>query len=158
AAGVRPMAIVATAGTTGTGAIDPLPEIAEVAKRFGVFLHVDAAYGGATVVSDELRPLLRGIEQADSIAFHAHKWLYAPVASAVVLFREGSLASRSFSAVASYIQQDREVADRGDDLGSQGLQLSRGFVALRVWIALLAHGRAAFARRIEHDVALTRWL
>jgi len=158
AAGARPLAIVATAGTTGTGAIDPLEEIADVAERVGAWLHVDAAYGGAAVLSDTLRPLLRGVERADSITFDAHKWLYAPAVSAVVLARDGAALSRSFSAHASYVAQEREIADRGVDLGFEGLQLSRGFTALRVWVSLLAHGRAAYARRIEHDVALTDWL
>ena len=158
AAGAVPAAIIATAGTTGTGAIDPLEELADIAARVGAWLHVDAAYGGAIAVSDELRPLLCGIERADSITFDAHKWLYAPLLSAFVLVRDGSLLNRSFSAHAAYVEQDREVADRGVDLGFEGLQLSRSFTALHVWVALLAHGRAAFARRIEHDVALTRWL
>lgn len=158
AAGARPLAIVATAGTTGTGAIDPLEEIADVAARVGAWLHVDAAYGGAAVLSDTLRPLLRGVERANSITFDAHKWLYAPAVSAVVLARDGAALSRSFSAHASYVAQEREIADRGVDLGFEGLQLSRGFTALRVWVSLLAHGRAAYARRIEHDVALTDWL
>jgi len=158
AAGARPVAIAANAGSTGTGAIDPLEQIADVAASYGLWLHVDAAYGGAVVLSDELRPLLRGIERADSITFDAHKWLYAPLLSAVVLVRDGSVLNRSFSAHASYVEQDREVSDRGIDLGFEGLQLSRSFTALRVWVGLLAHGRAAYARRIEHDVALTRWL
>ena len=157
-ASARPAAIIATAGTTGTGAIDPIDEIADVAERVGAWLHVDAAYGGAVALSDTLRPLLRGIERADSITFDAHKWLYAPAVSAFVLVRDPSMLNRSFSAHAAYVEQDREVADRGLDLGFEGLQLSRSFGALRVWVALLAHGRAAFARRIEHDVALTSWL
>jgi len=157
-AGARPAAIIATAGTTGTGAIDPIEAIADVAERVGAWLHVDAAYGGAVAVSDTLRALLCGIERADSISFDAHKWLYAPVVSAFVLVRDQASLSRSFSAHAAYVEQDREVADRGVDLGFEGLQLSRAFGALRVWVALLAHGRAAFARRIEHDVALTNWL
>jgi aromatic-L-amino-acid decarboxylase len=157
-AGLRPAAIIATAGTTGTGAIDPIGKIADVAARVGAWLHVDAAYGGAVALSDALRPQLRGIERADSITFDAHKWLYAPAVSAFVLVRDPSVLNRSFSAHAAYVEQDREVADRGGDLGFEGLQLSRSFGALRVWVALLAHGRAAFARRIEHDVALTSWL
>lgn len=158
AAGIRPVAIVGTAGTTGTGAIDPLESLADLAERVGAWFHVDAAYGGAIALSDRLRPLLRGIERADSITFDAHKWLYAPTVSAVLLVRDGARQAASFSAHAAYVEQDREVADRGVDLGFEGLQLSRGFVALRVWVGLLAHGRAAYARRIEHDVALTRWL
>lgn len=158
AAGVHPMAIVGNAGTTGTGAIDPLDALADVAARAGTWFHVDAAYGGAIVLSEKLKPLLRGIERADSITFDAHKWLYAPTVSAVVLVRDSTQLGQSFSAHAAYVEQDREVADRGVDFGFEGLQLSRGFVALRVWVGLLAHGQAAYARRIEHDVTLTRWL
>ena len=158
AAGVTPAAIVGTAGTTGTGSIDPLEELADIAARVGAWFHVDAAYGGAIALSDELRPLLSGIERADSITFDAHKWLYAPVVCAAFLVRDASQLAGSFSAHAAYVDQDREVADRGIDYGFEGLQLSRGFIALRVWIGLLAHGRAAYARRIEHDIALTAWL
>ena len=158
AAGIVPAAIVATAGTTGTGAIDPLDEVADVAERHGAWFHVDAAYGGAIALSQKLRGDLRGIERADSIAFDAHKWLYAPTVSAFTLVRDARYLSRSFSAQAAYVEQERDVANRGVDLGFEGLQLSRGFIALRVWVALLAHGSAAFARRIEHDIALTEWL
>ncbi len=158
ARGVKPAAIVANAGTTGTGAIDPLPEIAALARRHDCWLHVDAAYGGAAVLSDELRPLLGGIESADSITFDAHKWMYVPLTCTFVLFRDSAAAARSFSAHAAYVQQDKEHADRGRDIGFEGLQLSRNFAALRAWVSLLAHGRAAYARRIEHDVRLTSWL
>jgi glutamate/tyrosine decarboxylase-like PLP-dependent enzyme len=158
AAGVVPAAVVATAGTTGTGAIDPLAEAAEVTHRHGAWFHVDAAYGGPIVLSDRLRPLLAGIEQADSITVDAHKWLYAPIVSAFILVRDQQSLNRSFSAHAAYVEQERGVVERGTDLGFEGLQLSRGFSALRVWVSLLAHGRATYARRIEHDVALTTWL
>lgn len=158
AAGIKPAAIIATAGTTGTGAIDPLAEIAAVARRHGCWFHVDAAYGGAAVLSDQLRPLLEGIEHADSITFDAHKWMYVPLTCAFVLFRDDAAPARSFSAHAAYVAQDKEHADRGRDFGFEGLQLSRSFAALRAWVSLLAHGRAAYARRIEHDVALTAWL
>ena len=158
ASGIRPAAIVANAGTTGTGAIDPLREIGALARRHDCWLHVDAAYGGAAALSDELRPLLAGIESADSITFDAHKWMYVPLTCAFVLFRDRAAAARSFSAHAAYVQQDKEHADRGRDIGFEGLQLSRNFAALRAWVSLLAHGRAAYARRIEHDVKLTNWL
>ena len=158
AAGMRPAAIVGTAGTTGTGAIDPLAEIAEIAARVGAWFHVDAAYGGAVVISDELRPLLRGIEHADSISFDTHKWMYAPLVGTALLVRDPTGLVGSFSAHAAYVEQDRSLTDRGMDHGFEGLQLSRGFAALRVWVGLLAHGRTAYARRIEHDVELTSWL
>ena len=158
ATGVKPAAIVGSAGTTGTGSIDPLEGLADIAARVGAWFHVDAAYGGSVVLSDELRPLLRGIERADSISFDTHKWLYAPLVSAALLVRDPTVLAGSFSAHAAYVEQDREVADRGSDYGFEGLQLSRGFTALRVWVGLLAHGRVAYARRIEHDIALTNWL
>jgi aromatic-L-amino-acid/L-tryptophan decarboxylase len=157
-AGVRPAAIIGNAGTTGTGSIDPLTELADVARSHDCWFHVDAAYGGAAVLSDRLRPLLAGIERADSITFDAHKWMYVPLTCAFVLFRDEAAAARSFSAQAAYVEQDKEHADRGRDFGFEGLQLSRNFSALRAWISLLAHGRAAYARRLEHDVALAEWL
>jgi glutamate/tyrosine decarboxylase-like PLP-dependent enzyme len=113
AAGVVPAAIIATAGTTGTGAIDPIDELADIADRVGAWLHVDAAYGGAIVLSERLRPLLQGIDRADSITFDAHKWLYAPLISTFLFVRDASALNRSFSAHAAYVEQDRDVADRG---------------------------------------------
>jgi len=88
AAGVRPVAVVGTAGTTGTGSIDPLPALAEIARRHGVWFHVDAAYGGAAVLADDLRGLLAGIELADSVTVDAHKWLYTSASSGIVLVRD----------------------------------------------------------------------
>jgi glutamate/tyrosine decarboxylase-like PLP-dependent enzyme len=158
AEGVTPMAVVANAGTVATGAVDPLPEIAEVCARAGIWLHVDAAYGGPAVLADDLRPVLAGIERADTIAFDPHKWLYTPHSGGCVLTRDLAALERSFSASASYLYQDVEATGRGIDLGALGPQFSRGFHALKVWVSLLAYGRAAYARRISHDAALARYL
>jgi glutamate/tyrosine decarboxylase-like PLP-dependent enzyme len=158
AEGVLPMAVVANAGTVATGAVDPLSEIAELCERAGAWLHVDAAYGGPAVLADDLRPALAGIERADSIAFDPHKWLYTPHSGGCVLTRDLAALERSFSASASYLYQDVEATGRGIDLGALGPQFSRGFHALKVWISLLAYGRAAYARRISHDAALARYL
>jgi aromatic-L-amino-acid/L-tryptophan decarboxylase len=157
AAGVKPLAVVATAGTTTTGSIDPLPEIAGVAEEHGLWLHVDAAYGGAVVLSDELRGLLDGVERADSLAVDPHKWLYTAQSAGCVLLRDFGALSRSFHSDASYIWLD-EAVRHGVDFAMHGPQFSRGFAALKVWISLLAHGRAAYGRRIAHDVALVRYL
>jgi aromatic-L-amino-acid decarboxylase len=156
-AGVRPLAVCATAGTTTTGSIDPLPEIAGVAEEHGLWLHVDAAYGGAVVLSDELRGLLAGVERADSIAIDPHKWLYTSQSAGCVLLRDFGALSRSFHSDASYIWLD-EALRHGVDFAMHGPQFSRGFAALKVWVSLLAHGRAAYGRRIAHDVALIRYL
>jgi glutamate/tyrosine decarboxylase-like PLP-dependent enzyme len=156
-AGVRPLAVCATAGTTTTGSIDPLPEIARIAEEHGLWFHVDAAYGGAVVLSDELRGLLAGVERADSIAVDPHKWLYTSQSAGCVLLREFGAMARSFHSDASYIWLD-EALRHGVDFAMHGPQFSRGFAALKVWVSLLAHGRAAYGRRIAHDVELIRYL
>jgi aromatic-L-amino-acid decarboxylase len=156
-AGVKPLTVCATAGTTTTGSIDPLPEVATIAQEHGLWLHVDAAYGGAVVLSDELRGLLDGTDRADSIAIDPHKWLYTSQSAGCVLLRDFGALSRSFHSDASYIWLD-EALRHGVDFAMHGPQFSRGFAALKVWVSLLAHGRAAYGRRIAHDVALIRYL
>jgi aromatic-L-amino-acid decarboxylase len=155
--GVVPAAVIATAGTTATGAIDPLPAIAELCERHGTHLHVDACYGGPAVLTDDLRPLLAGIERADSIAVDAHKWLYTPLLGGCVLVRDPRRLAASFATEATYIWLDEDLR-QGVDLAMHGPDFSRGFAAFRIWLSLLAHGRAAYARRIAQDVALARYL
>jgi glutamate/tyrosine decarboxylase-like PLP-dependent enzyme len=151
------MAIVATAGTTTTGAIDPLPALADLAAAHGAWFHVDAAYGGAAVLADDLRPGLAGIERADSLAIDPHKWLYVSTPCGCVLLRDHGRLGPSFAADASYIWM-AEQARQGLDVAQTGPDFSRGFLALKVWVSLLAHGRAAYGRRISHDAALARYL
>jgi glutamate/tyrosine decarboxylase-like PLP-dependent enzyme len=158
AAGMAPFAVVASAGTVATGAIDPLPEIAAVCKEEGLWLHVDAAYGGLAILADDLRPLFDGIEQADSIAFDPHKWLYTPHSGGCVLVRDLQHLADAFAVHPTYIHEDKERSGHGIDLGMLGPQFSRGFGALKIWVSLLAHGRRAYAERISHDAALTRYL
>ena len=155
--GVRPLALCATAGTTTTGSIDPLPALAALAERHGLWFHVDAAYGGAAVLAPALAPLLAGIERADSIAFDPHKWLYTAQSAGCVLLRDFGALSRSFHADASYVWLDDAVR-QGVDFAMHGPQFSRGFAALKVWVSLLAHGTDAYGRRIAHDVALAEYL
>ena len=152
------MAVVATAGTTSTGAIDPLDEIAGICAEEGVWMHVDAAYGGPAVLADDLRPLLAGIERADSIAFDPHKWLYIAQSAGCVLVRDGQHLADAYQVYASYVWQDRERTGAGVSLGELGPQYSRGFQALKLWVSLLAHGREAYAARISHDAELARYL
>ncbi len=156
-AGAAPVAVVATTGTTATGSIDPVEEIADVCSARGIWLHVDAAYGGPAVLADDLRPLLHGIERADSIAVDPHKWLYTPLAGGCVLVRDMARLADAYGTEASYVWMP-EDARQGVDLAMMGPEFSRGFSALKVWISLLAHGRAAYARRISHDAALARYL
>jgi aromatic-L-amino-acid/L-tryptophan decarboxylase len=157
-AGVRPLIVVATAGTVATGSIDPLPEIADLCRAEGLWMHVDGAYGGPAVLSDELRPMLTGIERADSIAFDPHKWMYTPHSGGCVLVRNERLLQEAFQAEASYTHEDEERVEHEVDFGRLGAQFSRGFQALKIWVSLLAHGRRAYSDRIAHDAALARYL
>ena len=159
AAGVRPIAVVANAGTVSTGAIDDLAAVADVCRDEDLWMHVDAAYGGPAMLADDLRPLFDGIERADSIAFDPHKWLYTPHSGGCVLVRDMELMRRAFDPEhVAYIVKDEEHTDWGIDLGRHSPNFSRGFWSLRVWVSLLAHGRDAYARRISHDAALARYL
>lgn len=157
-AGARPFAVVATAGTVATGAIDPLPEIAEICAAEGMWFHVDAAYGGPGAFTPDLGPSFAGIERADSIAFDPHKWLYTPLTGGCVLLRDVQGLPDAFAVVASYTFQDKERTGRGIDGTQLGPQFSRGFWALKIWMSLLAHGRRAYVERISHDAALARYL
>jgi glutamate/tyrosine decarboxylase-like PLP-dependent enzyme len=158
AADVRPVIVVATAGTVATGAIDPLEEIAAVCEAHGLWLHVDGAYGGIAALVPSLKPAFRGIERADSIAFDPHKWLYIPPAAGAVVVRDTRRLVEAFEVHPSYVHEDKERTRRGADLMEYGPQFSRGFPGLKVWVSLLAYGWSAYVRRIEHDVELARWL
>ena len=156
--GFTPFAVIANAGTVGTGAIDALQAIAAICHDHGLWMHVDAAYGGPAALSDDLRPLLAGIEHADSIAFDPHKWMYTPQSGGVVLVRDLQWLSDSFAAHATYVHEDKELTGRGIDLGMMGPQLSRSFWALKIMVSLLSYGTRAYGERISHDVALARYL
>jgi aromatic-L-amino-acid decarboxylase len=157
-AGHTPFAVVATVGTTSVTAVDPVPAVAGICAEEKLWLHVDAAYGGAAALAPELRPLLRGIERADSIAFDPHKWLYTPQSSACLLVRDPRNLLRSYSIDAAYVRDDASLSGRGTNIGELGPQWSRAFLALKVWLSLAAHGTEAYGRRIAHDVELARYL
>jgi aromatic-L-amino-acid decarboxylase len=156
--GRRPIAVIATAGTVGTGAIDPLEEIADVCEEENLWLHVDGAYGGIAALTEELRPLFIGIERADSVALDPHKWLYTPHSGGAVIVRDQAHLAEAFGVNPSYVHEDKELTRRGLDFYAHTPNFSRGFHALKIWISLLAHGWSAYQRRIAHDVALARYL
>jgi glutamate/tyrosine decarboxylase-like PLP-dependent enzyme len=152
-AGLRPFCVVANAGTTNTGAVDPLPALADFCRAEGLWLHVDGAYGGAVVLTARGRSLLAGIEQADSVVIDPHKWLFQPYEIGCVLVREADWLRETFHILPEYMA-DVEREEGEVNLCDRGIQLTRGFRALKLWLSLKRFGRAAFAAAIEHGFAL----
>jgi glutamate/tyrosine decarboxylase-like PLP-dependent enzyme len=154
--GVRPWLVVASGGTVDTGAIDPLSEIAGLCREYGAWFHVDGAYGGLFSLCDEGRELLRGIEQADSVALDPHKTLFLPYGTGAALVREGRLLLDAFSASADYIRPlgESEVGPSPADLSPE---LTRHFRAMRLWLPLQVAGIAAFRAAQSEKLALARY-
>jgi len=151
-AGERPMMVVGTAGSVSTGAIDPLREIAEVCRAANVWLHVDGAYGAFAAAVPGAAPALDALALADSVAVDPHKWLYAPLEAGCVLVRDESKLRDAFAYHPPYYRFG-QAAVNYVDLGPQN---SRGFRALKVWLALRQVGRQGYVRSIAQDIALSR--
>jgi aromatic-L-amino-acid/L-tryptophan decarboxylase len=150
AEGARPLAVVATVGTTGVTAIDPVPALADVCEQYGLWLHVDAAYGGAAAVVPELRWVLDGCARADSIVVNPHKWLFVPVDCSVLWTRRPGMLRRAFTLVPEYLTSP----DTGRNLMDYGLSLGRRFRALKLWFVLRAFGSDGIAARLREHVRL----
>jgi aromatic-L-amino-acid decarboxylase len=152
--GVSPVAVVATAGTTLTGAIDPLAAIADVCAARGVWLHIDGAYGLAAAAVPSRRASFAGLERADSATLDAHKWLYLPKACGVVMVRDAAVLEATFGHEENYLphqQQRRHAVDAT-------LEYSRPFRALKLWLAFRAHGAEAFREAIARNLDQARLL
>ncbi len=159
AAGKLPFAVIATAGTVNTGAIDPLAEIADICAAEGVWLHVDGAFGALLMLSDTLRRQLAGIERADSLAFDFHKWLHVPYDAGCVLVRDGAAHRAAFASRPTYLASHARGLAAGEPWPCDfGPELSRGFRALKVWFALKEHGAQGFGAAIEDNCRLARRL
>jgi glutamate/tyrosine decarboxylase-like PLP-dependent enzyme len=155
----RPFAIIGTAGTVNTGAIDDLNVMAEIAREEGVWFHVDGAFGALASLSKSLRPLVAGLERADSVGFDLHKWGYLPFECACVLVRDPHLVKATFATSANYLAPTtRGVIAGGLPFAERGIELTRGFKALKVWMSFKAHGTDALARMIEENVEQARYL
>jgi aromatic-L-amino-acid/L-tryptophan decarboxylase len=153
AAGRRPLLLAAAAGATNTGAIDPLSGLARVCREHGVWLHVDAAYGGFAALSERGRCALTGLELADSVTLDPHKWLYQPVGCGCLLVRDGHALERAFAVTAPYLG-DAARRDGEVNFGDLGLEQSRPFRALRVWLSVTFFGVAAFRAAIDRALDL----
>jgi glutamate/tyrosine decarboxylase-like PLP-dependent enzyme len=153
AAGRAPFLAVATAGTTGAGAIDPLPEIAGIAREHALWFHVDAAWGGAAALIPEMRSLLDGIEHADSITFDAHKWLSVSMGAGMFLTRHSDILTRAFSTATAYMPKEGDRMQAVDPY-SHSLQWSRRFIGLKLFLSLAVAGWDGYAATIRHQTAM----
>ncbi|MDQ3666896.1 MAG: aminotransferase class V-fold PLP-dependent enzyme [Acidobacteriota bacterium] len=158
-AGRIPSCVVGVAGATSTGIIDPLAELATIARENNCWFHVDAAYGGTLAFSDEHKSKLKGIEEADSITFDPHKWLFVPFTCGTVLVREGGRVLReAFDISPEYLSEDRGGADVEYDFFRYGQMGTRRFSSLKLWMALKFMGRRGYEEVIERQISLTQYL
>ena len=158
-AGLRPFCVVGSAGTVNTGVVDPLSAIADVAKEFDLWFHVDGAYGAPGSLDESKKPLFAGLERADSVSLDPHKWLYVPVDAGCLLFRNDAAARAAFSTEdADYIKTHGYTDEEAFAFWDYGVELSRRFRALKVWLTLQYYGRRRIAQAISEDIALAAYL
>ncbi|MDQ6930920.1 MAG: aminotransferase class I/II-fold pyridoxal phosphate-dependent enzyme [Candidatus Eremiobacteraeota bacterium] len=159
AGGFRPMCIVGTIGTTSMTSVDPTAQLARIAKKYGVWLHVDAAYAGVAAMLEEHRHLFAGVEEADSLVVNPHKWLFVPMDLCVLYVRDPEALRRTFSLVADYLQTSETGVHNYMDYG---LQLGRRFRALKLWFVLRTYGARGVRERIRAHIGfaaeLARWI
>src|SRR5258706_3743242 len=152
-AGLRPFAVIANAGTTSTGAIDPLREIAAFCRSNDVWMHVDGAYGAATAVCDRGRQLLDGLELADSLSFDPHKWLFQPIECGCVLLRDAAILKAAYRIMPEYLADVHRNVPEVNPC-DYGIQLTRGFRALKLWMSIQYFGLDAFRAAVERGFIL----
>jgi glutamate/tyrosine decarboxylase-like PLP-dependent enzyme len=157
--GLRPFCVVASAGTVATGVVDPLNEIADVAREFDLWFHVDGAYGAPAALDDDKRDLFQGLERADSLSLDPHKWLYVPVDAGCLLFRDDRAFREAFNNQdAEYIKTHGYHDDEAFAFWDYGVELSRRFRALKVWLTLRYYGRHRIAAAVSDDLKLAAYL
>jgi len=159
ARGVRPACVIGNAGTVNTGATDDLVALAAICRREGMWFHVDGAFGAIAMLSPVLRPLVRGLDLADSVAFDFHKWLHVQYDAGCVLVRDAKAHEKPFSEPASYLKwMERGFAAGPAAFRDYAPELSREFRALKIWMAFLAHGIDVYRRLAEQNVAQAKYL
>jgi glutamate/tyrosine decarboxylase-like PLP-dependent enzyme len=156
--GLRPFCVVGSAGTVNTGVVDPLAEIANVAREFDLWFHVDGAYGAPGVLDERKSALFKGIERADSVSLDPHKWLYVPVDAGCLLFRDAAAARAAFNTEdADYIKTHGYTDEEAFAFWDYGVELSRRFRALKVWLTLQYYGTRRIAEAISDDISLAEY-
>ena len=153
AAGYTPFLVIATAGTTGAGVIDLLPDIAALAQEQGLWFHVDAAWGGAAALVPEMRTLLAGVELADSITFDPHKWLSVSMGAGMFLTRHTDILSRCFATQTAYMPKEGETMQVTDPF-AHSLQWSRRFIGLKLFLSLVVAGWEGYSAAIRHQTEM----
>lgn len=153
-----PFCLVANAGTVNTGAFDPLTELAAVACRYNLWLHVDGSYGGFAALAQSARPLFEGLAEVDSVALDPHKWLYLPLDCGCVLYRRAEDARRAFAHEAEYTRVWQQAPDEAFAFWDYGPELSRRFRALKVWMTLRCMGTLALGESIESNIRCARYV
>lgn len=157
--GLKPFCVVASSGTVNTGTVDPLNEIADVAKEFDLWFHVDGAYGVLGALDESKRPLFHGLERADSVSLDPHKWLYVPLDAGCLLFQDEAKARAAFSFdEADYIKIHEQDEQEAFAFWNYGPELSRRFRALKIWVTLRYFGVRSIAAAISEDIALAAYL
>ena len=152
AAGRKPACVIATAGTTNTGAIDDLPALRDLCRREGLWFHVDGCIGALVRLAPRHRHLAEGLQDADSLALDLHKWLHAPFEAGVALLRDRAQLLNSFTLHPEYLEEKPRGIASGEHLYNSNLQTSRGFRALKLWMLLKEHGAAKFGRLIDQNI------
>jgi len=157
--GFKPICIIATSGTVNTGAIDDLHGIADLCEKHGIWFHVDGAIGAIAMISDVVRPLLSGIERADSISIDLHKWMHVPFEASCVLVRDKKAHHDSFALTTEYLAKaTRGLASGPEWYSEYGVQLSRSFRALKIWMTMKQHGIKKLGRMITRNVEQAQYL
>ena len=155
--GLQPFCVVGSAGTVNTGAVDPLDKIADLCQRYGLWFHIDAAYGGPAAGLEENQALFEGLSRADSIALDPHKWFYVPIEAGCALFKDQKTQRDAFSLIPEYLKADR-VHDNRTDFMEYGPQLTRSARSIKVWTTFKAYGAQKLRDNIRHDIHKTKYL
>jgi aromatic-L-amino-acid decarboxylase len=150
--GLLPFCIVGTSGTVNTGAIDPMDDLLAISKKYGLWFHVDGAYGALAKLDPKYASRLKAIEEADSLAFDLHKWLYVPYEVGCALIRDAKKHRAAFSITPNYLlQENRGLSGGPDSINHYGFELSRGFKALKIWMSLKEHGSEKYSQMIAQN-------
>jgi aromatic-L-amino-acid decarboxylase len=156
--GYLPFAAVATVGTTSTTSIDPVPQIADICEKHGLWLHVDAAYGGIAAIDPQMRWVLEGCERADSLIVNPHKWLFTPIDCSVFYTRKPTIVKTAFSLVPEYLRNAESEGDETPNLMDYGNALGRRFRALKLWMILRYFGQEGLVARLHEHIRLAQQL